>query len=110
MELPKACSAAVKASEQIMDASRRLRQQSEARSARSLLLTATQGVRTSLKDVLQQWDSAEVRSICSAAQLARDRLQLMSGAKSMRSLLLCFKVSSNALQLYLKCLCLKVVQ
>ena len=42
--------------------------------------------------VLLHWDSAEVQRICDTAQVARDRLQVMSGTQSMRSLLLCFKV------------------
>ncbi len=95
MTLPRACDAAVKASEQLVDAAKRLRQQPESRNAKSLFSAAAEGVKSSIVEVLLLWDNAEVRSVCAAAQVARDRLQLMSGAKSMRSLVLCFKVSQR---------------
>ena len=90
--LPRACDATVKASEELVGAAKRLRQQPDSRHAKALLLAAAQGIKSGIVQVLLHWDSAEVRAISAAAQLARDNLQLMSGAKSMRSLVLLFKV------------------
>lgn len=45
--------------------------------------------------VLLHWDDAEVCKMCNFAQVARDRLQLMGASNSMRSLVLCFRVSQT---------------
>ena len=42
--------------------------------------------------VLCYWDDHEIHMICTYAQVSGDRLQLMNGCRSMRSLLLSFKV------------------
>lgn len=110
--MPVVIEMALKAAEQILEAAGRLVEHPHSKDVQLMLVRGSHGVlegtmkvkltstlwflvnnnRFLHLQILLVWDSAEVNKIVQMAHWVMDRLELVQGSKSMRSLVICFGV------------------
>lgn len=86
-----ACNQLLPAAQELMEAARQLGRRPTP-DAQSWLGSAAHGVFEGTLKVLLVWDDGEVYKIVSACYDVLDKLALVQGVKSMRSLAVCFRV------------------
>ena len=122
-ELSAACERTLCSSDRLVESARSLKKNPSSQQAKALFRGSTEGIRIgvtqvrvffstalcqgptrsrlkkmiSLIQVFTCWDDAAVRRITATGRLSMDKLEIMSGSQSMRSLVLCFRVNSSLL-------------
>lgn len=91
-----ACNQLLPAAQELMEAARQLGRRPTL-DGQSWLGTAAHGVFEGTLKVLLVWDDGEVYKIVSACYDVLDKLALVQGVKSMRSLAVCFRVCTPAI-------------
>ena len=86
-----ACSQLLPAAQELLEAAKQLASEPTPE-AQSWLGSAAHGVFEGTLKVLLVWDDGEIEKIVSACYDVLDKLALVQGAKSMRSLAVCFRV------------------
>ena len=91
--MPAGYNQAIEAANLLVEAAKKLKSDPSSVEGSSMMLRGAQGTLEGTLRVLLVWDMGEVDRIVSTARWALDRVSLVEASRSMRGLVVCFRVS-----------------